>query len=453
MELKNKKILIIGMARSGISAAKILNKLGAYIIMNDIKKEETFEEIINDVKPYVNEFVLGKHIMDFSKIDLVVVSPAVPLTIKPIQEALKNNVEVIGELELAYRILDGEFIAITGTNGKTTTTALTGMIFENANFHNHIVGNIGLPVISKYFDVYDETFLITEVSSFQLETIKKFRPKISAILNITPDHLNRHKTMEEYINAKKKVFMNQGEHDYLVLNYDNNYTKNIGKGLNSINCIYFSRKDIIKNGVYVYGNKIIIDDLGEKIEVCDIKDIKILGSHNIENALAATAISYYSGVSPKIIRKTLKEFSGVEHRIEFVKEKNNVKYYNDSKGTNPEATIKAVEAMITPTILIAGGMDKGSEFDELSSKLDDNEIKVVILFGETKNKIKESINSISKCEVHIVNNLEEAVELSNNLSLPGYSVLLSPACASWDMYESYEHRGNEFKNLVYELDN
>lgn len=450
MDIKGKKILIIGMARSGISTAKVLNKLGAYIIMNDIKNENRLLDIISEVEPYVNEFVLGNHIEDFTNIDFVILSPGVPLNIVPVKTAIKNNIEVIGELELAYRLLDGDFIAITGTNGKTTTTALTGLIFENANLHSYIVGNIGLPVISKIFDTNEDTFLITEVSSFQLETISEFKPKIAAILNITPDHLNRHKTLKNYIDTKKKVFINQSEHDYLILNYDNEITRNMKLDCIKSNCIYFSRLEKIINGVYVNNDEIIIDDNGEKIKVCDILDIKILGKHNLENVLAAVAIAYYSGIGIKIIKKSIKEFNGVEHRIEFVKELDNVRYYNDSKGTNPEATIKAIEAMNGHILLIAGGMDKGSNFNELIESFK-NKVIELILLGETSEIIKKIALENSDCNVTIVNNMKEAVNLSYKRANGGDVVLLSPACASWDMYESFEHRGREFKELVNDL--
>ncbi len=450
MDIKGKKILIIGMARSGISTAKVLNKLGAYIIMNDIKNENRLLDIISEVEPYVNEFVLGNHIENFTNIDFVVLSPGVPLDIVPVKTAIKNNIEVIGELELAYRLLDGDFIAITGTNGKTTTTALTGLIFENANLHSHIVGNIGLPVISKMFETNEDTFLITEVSSFQLETISEFKPKIAAILNITPDHLNRHKTLKNYIDTKKKVFINQSEHDYLILNYDNEITKNIKSDLINSNCIYFSKTEKIINGVYVTNGEIIINDNEQKIKVCDVSDIKILGTHNLENVLAATAIAYYSGIGIEIIKNSIKEFNGVEHRIEFVKELDNVRYYNDSKGTNPEATIKAIEAMNGHIVLIAGGMDKGSNFNELIESFK-NKVVELILLGETSEIIKEIALKNSDCNVTIVKNMKEAVSLSYKRANDGDVVLLSPACASWDMYESFEHRGREFKELVSDL--
>jgi UDP-N-acetylmuramoylalanine--D-glutamate ligase len=450
MEIKGKKILIIGMARSGISTAKALHKLGAYIIMNDIKTEDKLKGIISEVEPFINELIIGKHVKKFNDIDLVVLSPGVPIDILPVRTAIKENIEVIGELELAYRLIEGKFIAITGTNGKTTTTSLTGLIFKNADLHSYIVGNIGLPVISKIFDTTEETFLITEVSSFQLETISKFRPKIATILNITPDHLNRHKTMENYIYTKKKVFMNQNKYDHLILNYDNEITRKIGIQLLEINCIYFSRKEKIVNGVYVSDNKIIVNDNNEEIIVINVFDINILGLHNLENVLAAIAIAYYSGISIDVIAKSIKEFNGVEHRIEFVRELNNVKYYNDSKGTNPEATIKAIEAMESEIVLIAGGMDKGSKFDDLVKSFDDKVIELV-LFGETSEIIREVAQKNSNCKITVVKNMEEAVRYSHNKASSGEVVLLSPACASWDMYESFEHRGREFKELVNKL--
>ncbi len=450
MNVKNKRILIIGMARSGKAVAKVLNKLGAYIIMNDLKNAEELGDLVKEVKPYIDELVLGSHIEKFSDIDLVVLSPGVPPYIEPVKKAISNNIEVIGELELAYRLIEGTFIAITGTNGKTTTTALTGLIFKNAKLHSHIVGNIGLPVISKVFDSKKNTFLLTEVSSFQLETAYEFKPKVAAILNITPDHLNRHKTLEEYIRIKKKVFMNQNENDYLILNYDNEITNKIGMELNNLNIIYFSLKKRIKNGVYIYDNQIIVNDNGKEMKICSVDDIKILGNHNLENIMAATAISYYSKIDIAVIAKSLKEFNGVEHRIEFVRELNNVKYYNDSKGTNPDATIKAIEAINEQIILIAGGMDKGSDFKEMVKSFKGN-VKELILFGETKELIKEEAEKYSNCNITIVDELKDAVKFSFELAFSGEVVLLSPACASWDMYESFEHRGKEFKELVNNL--
>jgi UDP-N-acetylmuramoylalanine--D-glutamate ligase len=452
MEIKGKKILIVGMARSGISTAKTLHKLGAYIIMNDIKTEEKLKGIISEVEPFINELIIGKHIENFNNIDLVVLSPGVPTDILPVRNAIKENIEVIGELELAYRLIKGQFIAITGTNGKTTTTTLTGLIFENAKLHSHIVGNIGLPVISKVFNSKEDTYLITEVSSFQLETISEFRPKIATILNITPDHLNRHKTMENYIETKKKVFINQNEYDYLILNYDNEITREIGRQSIKSNCIYFSRKEKLDNGVYVSDNKIIVNDKNKEIVVINVSDINILGSHNLENVLASIAIAYYAGISIAVIAKSIKEFNGVEHRIEFVRELNNVKYYNDSKGTNPEATIKAIEAMKDKIVLIAGGMDKGSKFDELAKNFGDK-VSELVLFGETSEIIKKSAQENSNCNITIVKNMKEAVSCSYDKVSSGEVVLLSSACASWDMYESFEHRGREFKELVNNLSN
>lgn len=450
MELNRKKVLVIGMARSGISAAKILDQLGAYVIMNDLKEEKKLTDLINDVKPYVKEFILGNHVKNFDAINLIVLSPGVPLDIEPIKKAKREGIQVIGELELAYNLLEGEFIGITGTNGKTTTTALVGEIFDNAGLHNHVVGNIGLPVISKMFESYEETYLITEVSSFQLETVVDFKPKISAILNITPDHLNRHKTMASYIEAKKKIFMNQKNHDYLILNYDQEITKKIGEDPLDVNVIYFSLNNILPEGIFIKDQSIVIKDGNLELPVCKIDEILILGNHNIENALAATAIGYFAGISIEVIAKTLKSFKGVEHRIEYVRTINDVKFYNDSKGTNPEATIKAIQAMIGDTILIAGGMDKGSNFDVLTKSFTDK-VKTLVLFGETKNLLKESALRNAQCEIFLVNSLEEAIMKSVGVSKPGDSVLLSPACASWDMYESYEHRGQEFKNVVLEL--
>ncbi|MGM0378213.1 MAG: UDP-N-acetylmuramoyl-L-alanine--D-glutamate ligase [Bacillota bacterium] len=446
MDLKNKKILIIGMARSGLAVANALKNKKNYIIMNDLKTKEQLKDLVNE-NSHIDQFVLGKHFTNLDIIDLIVISPGVPLNIEPIKKAKRLGIEVIGELELAYRLVKGKFIGITGTNGKTTTTALTSEIYEKSNDDTFCVGNIGKPAISIFKKTNQSTNIITEVSSFQLETIKKFHPKISAILNITPDHLNRHITMENYIEAKKRIFKNQNSNDYIILNYDNLITRKIGKEIKDIKTIYFSMKEEVKQGIFFKDNCIYINDNKEKIKIINVDDLNILGKHNIENAMAAVAISYYDGISIDIIRKVLKEFKAVEHRIEFVKELNNIKFYNDSKATNPEAAIKGINSMKGPTILIAGGMDKKSEFDEFIKNVKNN-IKFLILFGETKYKIEKVAKEYNYDKVEIVDNLKQAVKLAYKLAKNNQNILLSPACASWDMYKSYEHRGNEFKKIV-----
>lgn len=449
MDLKNKKILIIGMARSGLAVAKALKNKQSFIIMNDLKTKEKLNDLIKE-NQYIDKFVLGKHFTNFDILDLIVVSPGVPLDIKPIKMANKLGIKVIGELELAYRLVKGKFIAITGTNGKTTTTALTSEIYKKTNDNTFCVGNIGKPAISILDQTDKKSNIITEVSSFQLETIDEFHPKISAILNITPDHLNRHITMENYIKAKKRIFKNQNNNDYMILNYDDLITRKIGRDIEDIKIIYFSMKHEIKEGIFFKNNHIYIKNNKKIIKVINVNDLNILGDHNIENAMAAVGISYYDGISVDIIKKVLKEFKAVEHRIEFVREIDTIKFYNDSKATNPQAAIKGIDSMKNPTILIAGGMDKKSEFDEFIKKVKKN-IEFLILFGETKYKIEKVAKNHNYDKIKIVDNLKQAVNLGYELAKNNQNILLSPACASWDMYKSYEHRGNEFKQIVNSL--
>lgn len=449
MNLKNKKVLVVGMAKSGIPTVKALHKLGAKITINDIKSREELKEILTEIEMLCDDFILGLHPNDIKKFDLIVLSPGVPTDLKFIKEAKIYDIPLIGELELAYRLSKGKYIAITGTNGKTTTTALTGEIFKKAGLETYVVGNIGLPAISKAFDTTDSSILVTEVSSFQLETIDKFKPKISAVLNITPDHLNRHKTMKNYIDAKARIFINQDEDDMVILNYDNIETRNLSKRANC-KIVFFSRKEKLTNGVYVDNEYIVVALNGSKDYICKVKDIYMPGSHNLENALAAVAIAYNFGIKKEIIKDILKSFKGVEHRIEFVAEIDNIKFYNDSKGTNPDASIKAVEALNGPLLVIAGGMDKGSTFDKFIDSFN-GKVKCLILLGETANKIKETAIRKNFHNVILVNNMEEAVNTAFAEAESNDTVLLSPACASWDMYKSFEYRGKHFKDCVNKL--
>jgi len=449
-----KNVLVVGIARSGIATLKILKKIGYKVIINDIKTEEQLGNILFEIDDLYDIKILSRHpnISELKNVDFIILSPGVPTDLEFINNARKNGIEVIGEVELAYRISNSKnIIGITGTNGKTTTTSLVYEMFKNANFSSYIVGNIGFPIIEKAYFAKNEDYLITELSSFQLETIKEFKPKISAILNITPDHLNRHKTMENYIEAKKNIFLNQSKKDILVLNYDNKITRQIGK--NTLQKIkFFSIKSKLDDGVYLEGNNVILkDEDGAKV-IINKDEIFILGEHNLENSMAAILIAYYSGISVEIIRRTLIEFKGVEHRIEFVKTINGVNYYNDSKGTNPDASIKAVEAMTSLTHLIAGGMDKKSDFDEFIKSFK-GKIKSLILFGETKFIIEQTAKKYGFEKIFIVDNLLDAVTIAYKNAKSGENVLLSPACASWDMYKNFEERGNEFKSIVLNLTN
>lgn len=449
MDFKNKDVLVVGMAKSGMAAAKKLKALGARVTLSDNKTEDKLVDEISKVKDYCDEMLLGIIPQNIQDYDLVVLSPGVPTDLPFIVSGIEEGAEVIGELELAYRLSKGTFIGITGTNGKTTTTALTGEILEKGGVKTFVVGNIGLPVIDVCSETTDESYCVTEVSSFQLETIVEFEPQICAILNITPDHLNRHKTMDNYIAAKKSIYRNQQIDGIVILNYDNEITRELASSVKSRIC-YFSRKEILPQGVFIKEDKIVIKEGDVEISVCDIKDIFIKGSHNIENALAATAISYYAGIKIQDIKYTLMNFKGVEHRNEYVCEIDGVKFYNDSKGTNPDSSIKAVESLKAPIILIAGGMDKKSSFKEFVESFD-GKVKQLVLLGETKEIIKAEAEAHGFKNIHMVNNMEEAVAKAWSLAKEDDTILLSPACASWDMYKSFEVRGAHFKQCVDEL--
>jgi UDP-N-acetylmuramoylalanine--D-glutamate ligase len=449
-----KKVLVVGIARSGIPAVKALKDLGYSVILNDLKPASAFEHILPSLKDCYDDVIFGKHPTEMKDYDLVLVSPGVPLDLPFLEEAKRLNIEIMGELELGFQLAQGTFYGITGTNGKTTTTALTGQMFMAAGMDTRIAGNIGDSVVGQIAGSTSDTHWITEISSFQLETIHKFHPKISAILNVTPDHLNRHKTMGNYIGMKRRIFENEVAGDIVILNADNAETDALSANVSKAQVVRFSRLKRIEGGVYVdhRSGQIVIEDFtnGQKVPVIETGKIFIPGSHNLENALAATAIAYYAGIEPEVIAATLSAFKGVEHRIEFVDEIDGVVFYNDSKGTNPDASIKAVEAMTRPTILIAGGMDKGSEFDSLIESFAGHVVKMIVL-GETAPLLKKTAERLGFDEIIRVADMNEAVVKAKSLAKNGWAVLLSPACASWDMYENFEKRGAHFKRCVEEL--
>ena len=452
MNLKGKKVLIIGLAVTGVPLVKVLALLGANIIVNDLKSEEALSDSIEELKGLDIKFILGKHpegVSDLGPLDLVVVSPGIPLDIPFISQLKKDNISIIGEIELAYRLSSAKIVAITGTNGKTTTTALTGEIFKNAKENTYIVGNIGVAAISKALETKPTDFMIMEVSSFQLESTKDFHPKAAAILNLTPDHLNRHKTMENYLETKFKIFENQDANDFAIINYDDSTCREASGDLRAKK-IYFSRKEVLAEGVFVSNDNIVIKLNNEVVTVLPTNEIRIPGNHNIENALAATALAYVMGISPMVIADTLRSFNGVEHRIEFVDSINNVRYINDSKATNPDAAIKALEAVKAPIILLAGGMDKGNEFMEFIEAFN-GKVKEMIVYGETADKLYATAQNMNFTSIKMVKDLEEAVAAAYLSAVEGDSVLLSPACASWDMYKNFEERGKHFKNIVRDI--
>ena len=378
----------------------------------------------------------------------MIISPGVPTDLPIVNRMRESDIPVVGEIELAYELGKGEVLAITGTNGKTTTTALLGEIMKAVYDSAFVVGNIGIPYTNVVDETRDDSVIVAEMSSFQLESIVDFRPRVSAILNITPDHLNRHHTMEAYIQAKKNVAINQTAEDTCVLNYEDEVLREFGETLQT-KVLYFSSKRKLDKGIYLDDGNIIYRNPDECL-VCNVKELKLLGVHNYENVMAAVAMAAAYGVPMDSIRKTIKEFAGVEHRIEFVAEKNGVAYYNDSKGTNPDAAIRGIQAMNRPTYLIGGGYDKQSEYKEWIESFD-GKVKKLLLIGQTREKIAKEAEECGFTDIMLLDTFEDAVLTAAKLAEPGEAVLLSPACASWGMFKNYEERGDKFKEIVNSL--
>lgn len=451
MDLQGKKVLVFGSGKSGIGACDLLAKVGAVPVMfdgnKDIDKEAVLHKTDGTYQMEVFAGELPKEVQD--SLDLVVLSPGVPTDLPLVKSFYEQGLPVWGEVELAYRVGDGEVLAITGTNGKTTTTALLGKIMSDARESVFVVGNIGTPYTSKALEMKSNTVTVAEISSFQLETIDEFAPKVCAILNITEDHLNRHHTMEEYIRVKELITKNQGTEDVCVLNYEDEVLREFGKNLIP-RVVYFSSIRKLDEGIYLDGDTIVLKDGVKEIPVVKTGELKLLGQHNYENVMAAIAMAYYDGVSVESIKKSVCEFTAVEHRIEYVTEKNGVVYYNDSKGTNPDAAIKGIQAMNRPTLLIGGGYDKESRYDEWIEAFG-GKVRYLVLIGQTREKIKEAAEKHGFHDIILCENLEEAVKVCAEKANPGDAVLLSPACASWGQFDNYEQRGDMFKEYVRSL--
>ncbi|MFI3170742.1 MAG: UDP-N-acetylmuramoyl-L-alanine--D-glutamate ligase [Eubacteriales bacterium] len=449
MDLNQKKVLVFGSGISGIGASKLLVEIGAEVILYDGATTRTEEEIIEQLAMDIVEVVIGDLSEEKMKqLDLVVLSPGVPTDLPVVEKMRALEIPIWGEVELAYQFGKGDVLAITGTNGKTTTTALLGMIMKVYREETYIVGNIGNPYTEVALDMTERSIVVAEMSSFQLETIDTFAPQVSAILNITPDHLNRHHTMEAYIEAKKSIAINQTKNQICVLNYEDEVTREFGKNVNA-QVLYFSSQRKLDKGVYLVGDEIVCD-IHEKEVLCNIHELRILGKHNFENVMAAAAMAISYGVPHNLVRKVVLEFVGVEHRIEFVCEKHGVRYYNDSKGTNPDAAIKGIQAMNRPTILIGGGYNKDSTYEEWIQSFD-GKVKMLILTGQTRFMIQEAAMKCGFTNIMLIESFEEAVEKSAQIAKQGDAVLLSPACASWGVFRNYEERGDKFKELVKNL--
>jgi UDP-N-acetylmuramoylalanine--D-glutamate ligase len=456
------RAVVVGLARSGIGAAKLLKAEGYEVTVTDLKTEEELGAQVAELGPGV-KLALGGHPESvFRDVALVVVSPGVPLGIAPLEGARQAGTEIIGELELAYRHMQGlPFYAVTGTNGKSTTATLLGGMMKAAGRESLLAGNIGNPLSGEIavtesggVSIPRVDCVVVELSSFQLEAIRSFRPRGAVILNITPDHLDRYASMDEYRLAKERVALNQTGEDVLVLNADDPECMRVGravqeeKGRRSPRTFFFSRHRDVR-GVFLKAGKIAWDFRGAGAgELLEARDVRIKGVHNLENALAASALALLSGCAPDAVAEVLKEFPGLEHRLEVVRELRGVTYVNDSKGTNVSAAVMSVRSFETPVVLIAGGRDKRGDFAPLAEALRER-AKAVVLIGEASGKMRAAFKDT--VDIYLVGGLRDAVRQASDLASEGDVVLLSPACASFDMFEDFEDRGRRFKELVREL--
>ncbi len=447
MNYKGKKVMVVGMAKSGVASARLLLEQGARVVLYDSKKLDQFLQGEFDEFTDHAEFAFGADANTLAReADALVLSPGVPTNLAFIEEAKAAGKKVIGEIELGYLFSRGEFVAITGTNGKTTTTALTGEVFKNAGYHTFVLGNIGVPIAGEATKTKPGDIIVAETAALQLDTIEMFRPHACAVLNITEDHLNRYGTMENYTAAKERVFENQTDEDFCVLNVDNDIAWSMRSNPKS-KIIGFSRQVTLESGVFIEGDNIISAEEDGRHVICRADEVRIPGAHNLENALAATALARCYKIPESVIRETLMTFPGVEHRIEFVREYRGVRYINDSKGTNPDATEKAAAAMTAPTVLILGGSEKNNSFVSLISGFGP-QIRMVIAIGQTQGRILRDAQEAGFAEITTADGFAEAVNMARDIAEPGWNVLLSPACASYDMFDNYEQRGRVFKELV-----
>lgn len=448
MEFKGKKVLVVGLGKSGLAAALFLRRRGAQVTVSDVRSAE---QLGKDIPALLEEGIAveagGHGLLTFRRQDLIVVSPGVPLDTPELVQVKAFGLPVLGELELASRYLKGKSLAITGSNGKTTTTALCGEILKAGGLKVEVGGNIGVPVIALVDNSSDDGWSVLEVSSFQLETTERFRPEIAVVLNVTPDHLDRHGSFENYAAAKERIFANQTIDDALVLNADDDVTSRMAARAKS-RIFWFSAKRVVRQGAFVHEGAIVYraSEQAAPEFVLKIENIPLKGHHNVENVLAAVCAARLAGVEAEVIRKAVESFKAVEHRLEFVAEINGVDYYNDSKATNVDAAAKAIAAFPGGIHLILGGKDKNSDYRQLRSLLEER-VKTVYTIGAAAEKIETHI--YGSVPVVSCGTLEQAVTKAAEAAQPGEIVLLAPACSSFDQFENYEHRGQVFKELVH----
>ena len=438
--------LIVGAGRSGIDSARLLRQLGESFVLYDGKTDLDTAAVCERIGCECR-FLLGElHDGDLDGIDICVTSPGVPLFSDVLKAVAGKGIPIWSEIELAYRHDKGTLVAITGTNGKTTTTALTYAIFKKWNEHTLLVGNIEIPYTGLALESTDGGWTVAEISSFQLETMRTVKPKVAAILNITPDHLDRHGSMDGYIKVKESITQNQDSSDFCVLNYEDDVLRDFG-GKAPCRVVFFSSARVLDEGWYYRDGAIYLSENGSVTKLLGTDEVNLVGLHNFENIMAAAAMAHCAGVPLDIIRDAAKQFVAVEHRIEFVREKDGVKYYNDSKGTNTDAAIKAIDAMPGKTVLIGGGYDKHADFTDWVKRFP-GKVKKLILLGQTAQQIADTCNKVGFSDYVFAETLEEAVSLAHAAAKEGDCVLLSPACASWGMFKNYQQRGEMFKAFV-----
>jgi UDP-N-acetylmuramoylalanine--D-glutamate ligase len=447
-ELRGKRVLVVGLARTGVATALFCAARGAKVTATDARTEKEIGEAVDSLRAAGVGLELGGHRDNaFLEQDLIVPSPGVPADAPMLKAARAKGVTIWSEVELADRFLDGRLIGITGSNGKTTTTSLIEHILRNAGFSTILAGNIGTPLISCVEQASDDTISVVELSSFQLELIEAFRPNISVFLNLTADHLDRHHTLEEYGRAKARIFENQTEADSAVLNADDPATTPLAPARPQV--YWFSRKQRVAQGTFVRENDIVFRQEGKEETVLNLQEIPLAGAHNVENVLAAVSATRLAGAAPTAIAQGVRSFAGVEHRLEFVAEIGGVRYYNDSKATNVDATLKALDAFPGRILIVLGGKDKGSDYTLLQRPLREKAI-LALLIGAAAEKIEKQITG--SVAIERAGTIERAVEIASHAARAGDVVLLAPACASFDQFQNYEHRGRVFKELVHQLE-
>lgn len=445
MEIENKKITIIGAVKSGVAAAKLVKKIGGIPFVSDISEEETLREFVQELRNEGIEFETGRHSNRVYDCSLMVVSPGVPIDAPVLVKAKQKKIKLISEVELAFNNCKGKIIAITGTNGKTTTTSLCGHVFNQGGINAFVAGNIGVPFSDIALDVEKEEIVALEVSSFQLDLIERFKPKVAIILNITPDHLNRYEnSMDKYAESKQRIYSNQGKSDYLIVNKDNGEVLKYLKEYKS-KSFYFSLDEELENGSFKKDNMVHFRKNGKDLFQCSVSDIKIKGEHNISNTMAVICAAKIFNLDNAKVIKALRTFEGVEHRLELVKEIDGVKFINDSKATNVDSVLYALKSFDEPIFLILGGQDKGNNYNQIKAVVVER-VEKIYAIGSSAEKIFSFFHSDVKVEIK--NSLEDVISTAIKDTRRGDIVLLSPACASFDMFENYEHRGKEFKEAV-----